>query len=176
MPAVKSFLAALATACLVPALPVAAQSSDQLIERYTRLAGSRGNAQALVTGLRDGADIRLVNGGKTVIIDPPTARMGYGNVDNALALTEASLQKEGITNPTPEQLRTSLTSVLALRADGKGWGEIANSMGFKLGDLKSAGRAEAAAHARDHARVERPPRIDKPERASRPERPERAGK
>ena len=176
MPAVKSGLAALAVACLVVAYPAVAQNRDQLVERYTSLAGSRSNAEALVTGLRDGADIRLSSGNQTVNIDPPTSKMGYGNVDNALALTEASLQQQGITRPSAEQLKTSLTSVLGMRAEGRGWGEIANSMGFRLGELKRSERADTVTPHREHARAERPQRVEKPERPMRPERPERAGK
>src|SRR3546814_15632160 len=55
-----------------------------------------------------------------------------------------------------------LNGVLAARAAGEGWGEIANSMGFKLGDVmrspKAAGSASANAHAQaggSVAKVER---------------------
>jgi hypothetical protein len=78
--------------------------------------------------------------------------------------------------------------VLEMRADGKGWGQVAQSMGFKLGDVMRSERARPAVHDGKMARVERaerpgriekperPVRIDKPERPVRPERPEHAGR
>jgi len=151
---------------LALALPlgVAAQSQDQLIDRYTKLAGSKQNATSLVSGLRDGQQVKLTSGRTTETFTPPTGKMGYGNVDNTLALAEASLQKKGITNPTPAQLEAAVMEITRMRADGKGWGQIADAKGFKLGEVK---RAEHV------AKVERP---NKPERAERPERPERPEK
>ena len=151
---------------LALALPLgaAAQSQDQLIDRYTKLAGSKQNATSLVSGLRDGQQVKLTSGRTTETFTPPTGKMGYGNVDNTLALAEASLQKKGITNPTPAQLEAAVMEITRMRADGKGWGQIADAKGFKLGEVK---RAEHVAN------VERP---NKPERAERPERPERPEK
>ncbi len=151
---------------LALALPLgaAAQSQDQLIDRYTKLAGSKQNATSLVSGLRDGQQVKLTSGRTTETFTPPTGKMGYGNVDNTLALAEASLQKKGITNPTPAQLEAAVMEITRMRADGKGWGQIADAKGFKLGEVK---RAEHV------AKVERP---NKPERTERPERPERPEK
>jgi hypothetical protein len=171
----KKAAAAIAAAWLSLGLPALAQSPDQLVERYTSLAGSPTNARALVAGLRDGSEIKLELGGKTTTIDPLTPKMGYGNIDNALALAEASLHKQSIFNPTLEQLKSSLTSVLQMRADGKGWGEIANSMGFKLGELKRAEAAQARP-SRDEGRPYKPQRPEKPERPMKPERPDRPNK
>jgi hypothetical protein len=160
---------AAALVALALGAPALAQTADTLVERYTPLAGSERNAGALVTGLRDGTKITLGSGASATTIAPPTQKMGFGNVDNALALTEASLRQQGIGEPTPEQLKTALTSVLQSRADGKGWGEIANAMGFRLGDLKRAERApERVARA---ARPERPEKVERPQRPERPERP-----
>jgi len=154
---------------LALALPLgaAAQSQDQLIDRYTKLAGSKQNATSLVNGLRDGSQVKLVRGGSTETFTPPTGKMGYGNVDHTLALAEASLQKKGVTNPTPAQLEAAVMEITRMRAEGKGWGQIADAKGFKLGEVK---RAEHV------AKVERPQRPDKPERAEKPERPERPEK
>ena len=145
----KAALLALASVFVGLSVPALAQNADALVDRYGVLAGSENNAKVLVSKLRDGS------------FDPRFEKMGYGNVDHALALTEASLQKQGIAKPTPDQLKTALTGVLQQRADGKGWGEIAHSMGVKLGDVK---RAE--------------PRPEKFERVShtRPEKPERHGR
>jgi len=174
--------------------------TDRLIDRYTTLAGSESNARSLVTGLRDGTDVKLTSaspsGTTTTTIDPPTGKMGVGNVNIALALAAASLKEQGITNPTPQQLQAALnggavtdssgktvqmSGVLQMRADGKGWGQIANALGFKLGEVVRSEKADAAGKP-DHAgskpgrdahadRLERP---EKAERADRPERPEKA--
>src|SRR6186713_2111162 len=102
---------------LALALPlgVAAQSQDQLIDRYTKLAGSKQNATSLVSGLRDGQQVKLTSGRTTETFTPPTGKMGYGNVDNTLALAEASLQKKGITNPTPAQLEAAVMEITRMR-------------------------------------------------------------
>ena len=171
--------------CLLVALlslwPLAgmAENQAQLVERYTALAGSKENATSLVTGLRDGKDVTLKKGTTTSeTFTPPTGKMGYGNVDNALALTRASLQKQGIAEATPEQLKSALMGVLQQRADGKGWGVIAHSMGFKLGELKRSERAQperrsANADSRRADRAERVARADRPDRPARPERPDK---
>ncbi|HEX9490173.1 MAG TPA: hypothetical protein VF930_07800, partial [Stellaceae bacterium] len=57
--------------------------------------------------------------------------------------------------------------VLALRAEGKGWGQIAHSMGIKVGDAMRAER---------HERLARQDRAERPERPERPEKPERHGR
>ena len=143
----------LAIALALPPLGALAQSEEKLVERYTELAGSEQNAKALVAGLRE--------------------NMGFGNVDNALALTQASLEKQGIKEPTPEQLKFALTEVLQQRADGGGWGEIANSMGFRLGELKGGQHRPERMERVQHARMERPERPEKPEKPERPLRPEK---
>src|SRR5688500_19382681 len=89
-----------------------AQSQEQLIERYTALAGSKQNATSLVTGLRDGKQVTLSSRTGKETFTPPTGKMGYGNVDHALALAEASLQEKGITRPTPAQLEASTMEIL----------------------------------------------------------------
>ena len=151
---------------LLLSLPLAAlaQSQDQLIERYTSLAGSKENATSLVTGLRDGKEVTLKRGTTTETFTPTTGKMGYGNVDNALALAEASLQQKKISNPTPAQLEASVTEVLKLRSDGMGWGQIAKRYDTTMGAVKRPERV---------SKVERP---EKPQRPERPEKPERPGK
>jgi len=154
------FLAALIAMAL--SFPAIAQTSQQLVKRYTDLAGSAENAQSLVTGL--------------------TQKMALGNVDNALALTQASLEKRGIVHPTPEQLKVALTALLDQRAAGQGWGEIAHSLGLNLGDIKSAAnRPERVQQARVERperaeRADKPDRVERMDRPMRPERPERPQK
>jgi hypothetical protein len=147
-----------------------AESADRLIQKFTALAGSEDNAKSLVTGLRDGTAVKLSSGGTSTSFTSPTGKMGFGNVNIALSLAEASLKQQGITNPTSAQLQGALMGVLQQRADGKGWGQIASSMGFKLGEVV---RPEKHAQAE---RPEKPVRPDKPERPDRPEKPERPGR
>lgn len=170
------------------ALPVSAgaQSQDQLIQRYTDLAGSKENATSLVTGLRDGKEVTLTEGTNTVIFTPKTENMGYGNIDNALALAEASLG----TNPTPTELKSALMGgtvdgvnyegILNMRASGMGWGVIAQELGFKLGEVKRAQKPQVQPTERPErvaqVKPERPERPVKPERPERPERPHGKGR
>jgi hypothetical protein len=122
-------------------------------DTYTAFAGSRTNAENLATGLRQGSEITLTengtNGGTTTTtFTPPTKPMGHGNVDKALALSSQQLANAGVAQPTAEQIKTSmmggtitndagqsieLQGVLQMRADGMGWGKIANELGVKPG-------------------------------------------
>lgn len=138
--------------------------TGKLVSTFSDFAGSTENAAALVNGLRTGNAITLTspagtgsNTGATsaVTFTPPTKPMGYGNVRIALALAQAQLAAQGITQPTPTQLEaalmggtlvngtgtaaqtTQLQGVLQMRADGMGWGQIANSLGYKLGSVMS---------------------------------------
>jgi hypothetical protein len=194
------FIDLLGAALIAAAFPALSQSLEKLEDRYAAFAGSESNAKSLVSGLRNGTDITLTSsgsGGATATIDPPTKKMGNGNVNIALALAEASLKQQGITNPTPEQIKAALNGgtiktaagdvqlagVLQMRADGKGWGQIAQSLGFKLGEVMRSEKANGAiaAHRQEGgkdngervARTERGPRIERAERVERVERPER---
>jgi hypothetical protein len=151
------------------ALPFAARAEnrDQLVKEYSGFAGSEANSKSLVDGLRDGKEVKLTDGKTTSTFTPATGKMGYGNVKIALALAEADLKKQGITDPTPEQIKAEVSKILQERADHKGWGRIAQDRGFKVGDLMRSERAER------HARVDKPERPEKPEK---PERPERNGR
>lgn len=105
----------------------------------------------------------------SVTFAPPTKPMGYGNIRIALALAQTELASQGITQPTPQQIEAALMGgsvtsgtgataqtaqmpgVLQMRADGMGWGKIANTLGFKLGTvmsgLKHSGTAAGIATA-----------------------------
>ena len=190
--------------------------STRLSTEFTSFAGSSANSQALVTGLRDGTAITLTetttattttpSTTTTTTFTPATGKMGYGNVKIALSLAEASLAKAGITDPTAAELEAALNGgtlvladgtsidlkgVLAERAAGEGWGQIAKADGFKLGDVmrspKAVGSAAANGHAHghvekvelakahgvDHAgKSEHVSKVDRPDRPSRPDRPE----
>jgi len=171
----KEALIAMSTMLLALPLAAAAQSETQLIDKYKTFTGSDANAKSLIDGLRDSKQVTLTDGNSTTTFTPPTQKMGNGNVNIALALTEAKLKEQGITNPTSEQLKSTLSEILQQRASGKGWGQIANGMGFKLGDVMRAEKADKVAHDRQARaeRAERPNRPERPEKPDKPEKPER---
>jgi len=137
--------------------------ASKIAANFTALAGSDENALALVNALRTGEAVKLTyapTGTATtptvVTLDPPTGNMGWGNVKISLALAKDQLARLGITNPTAEQLQaalnggsvtvtnangttttTPLRGVLQMRADGMGWGEIAQAGGTKVGPVVS---------------------------------------
>jgi antitoxin (DNA-binding transcriptional repressor) of toxin-antitoxin stability system len=126
---------------------------------FEAFAGSQENSTALVTGLRNGSEITLTQEGEpSATFTPATKPMGYGNVSTSLALAKYQLAQQGITNPTPEQLQTALNGgsitvdgktveyqgVLQMRADGLGWGQIAQQLGTKLGPVVSGIKAQNA--------------------------------
>ena len=124
---------------------------------FTTFAGSSSNSEALVTGLRNGTPITLTSTDAkgvttSTTFTPATGKMGYGNVYTSLALAKQQLAGMGITEPTAQQIQvalnggtfttasgqtTTMTGVLQMRADGMGWGQIAQSMGYKLGPVIS---------------------------------------
>jgi hypothetical protein len=114
------------------------------------------NSQQVVNDLRNGQWTRTTvdpqtNTTTTTTQPLPTGKMGYGNVKISLALAQQSLSQQGITQPTSQQLYTTLAGgqmvpgdattttrgILQMRADGMGWGQIAQKYDVKLGQLMS---------------------------------------
>jgi hypothetical protein len=173
----------------------------RLADKYDRFAGSERNARELVEGLRNDERIDLSRNGKTTSFTPATGKMGWGNVEHALALAKSSLADHGIHNPSPEQIKAALNGgsittksgrhvvlpgVLKLRASGMGWGQIAHKLDVKLGDVKHGDRKH------DHKRIYHKPehknhadrkhhgrpdfhhaKFERPEKFERPHRPEK---
>ncbi|MGN6313531.1 MAG: hypothetical protein ACTHMO_07215 [Rhodanobacteraceae bacterium] len=199
--------------------------ATRLANRYATFAGSESNAEALVNALRNGTSATLDTTTTTTVtnpdgttststtttptaIQPATGKMGWGNVNIALALAQDELKQMGITQPTADQINAvlnggtitsadgssqSLQGVLALRAQGEGWGQISHTLGFKLGDVVSAsnnGHSQAGAThgskpelASSHstgadrpAHPDHPQRPDRPDRPQRPDRPDHVGR
>lgn len=126
---------------------------DKLSAEFSSFLGA--DAKAVVIGLRNGTDITLTTPGpvpgtfETIVIDPPTGKMGFGNVFITLAL--AQHQYGSATPIPPDQLNMLLTGdqgILTLRSQNMGWGQIAQQYGTKLGfavsSLKSANHALAS--------------------------------
>jgi hypothetical protein len=171
---------------------------QRLFQKYTSVAGSEGNARNLVTGLREGTEIQLSpppgTGEPGTSFTPPTGKMGFGNVNIALALTEAQLAN--VENPTIADIQNALMNgnngILTLRAQDMGWGQIAHTLGFKLGDIMRASAAKDVRAARESRRAQarrlasepdasrgrsdiaRVERFERPDKGGRPERVERA--
>ena len=131
--------------------------TNKIAGDFESFAGSSKNATALVTGLREGSEITLVQRGqRSATFTPATGKMGYGNVSTSLALAQYQLAQQGITDPTPLQLKAALNGgtiivngkpvtfdgVLQMRADGLGWGQIAQQLGTKLGPVVSGIKAQ----------------------------------
>jgi hypothetical protein len=141
---------------------------SKLIAQYSQWAGSKENAKSLVQGLNTGSTVTLssgagTSGGTTNTFTPATSKLGVGEVGIALSLAKASLAQQGITNPTPAQLSaalnggmvtsstssTSLVGVLAQRESGSGWGQIAQSLGVKLGSVMSASKTDKSSAGKE---------------------------
>ncbi|HJY76626.1 MAG TPA: hypothetical protein VKE95_08335 [Burkholderiales bacterium] len=188
---------------------------DRLVDKFTRFAGSKANAESLVNGLRNDQQVTLTSAqGTTTSFTPKTDKMGFGSVNIALTLAKATLAQQGITRPTPQQIEAALnggtvttssgkqvtfTGILTQRANGMGFGKIAQANGLKLGELLRH-KHEDFRHHRHHAefkhrehhradfqkvrferhekfeRMQRPERVERAERPERPERPERHGR
>lgn len=85
-----------------------------------------------------------------------------------------------------------MPGVLRMRAEGMGWGLIAQQHGFKLGEVMGRGHDKHHKHAVRHehkhdvkhhgkpdlhrAKYERPEKFERPHKHERPERPERPGR
>lgn len=152
-------------------------STTKLGTTYSKFAGSPSNAEALIAGLRDDTSITLVASpdglnptAPSATFTPATGKLGYGNINIALSLAKADLAKQGISNPTPAQLAAALnggtittttgpvtmSGVLAQRASGMGWGQIAKAMGVKLGSIVSASKTTKAG-----AKTDKSSKVDK---------------
>ena len=120
------------------------------------------DSQQVVNGLRNGQWTTTTTDPNTNVTTTttealPTGKMGFGNVKISLALAQESLRQQGIMQPTSEQLHTSLmggqmvpgdsttttNGILQMRAEGMGWGQIAQKYDVKLGQLMS-GKQPAA--------------------------------
>ncbi|WP_324779964.1 hypothetical protein [Thiobacillus sedimenti] len=126
-------------------------TESKLANEFATFLGGTDQAGAVVTGLRQGTAFSLdgTNGAAGSTIDPPTGTMGYGNVRITLRLAQAELSSFGITQPTSDQLSavllggsidgTQVDGILTLRAEGMGWGQIAQKYGLTVGQIMGKG-------------------------------------
>ncbi|WP_428607440.1 hypothetical protein [Sedimenticola sp.] len=128
------------------------QTEGALSQRYSEFLGSEEQAAEVVSGLRQGTAFSLSSDAETTAtqIEPPTGTMGYGNVKLTLSLAESTLKQMGITQPTNEELSAVLVGgeingqpvegILAMRAEGMGWGQIAREYDMSVGQLMGKGK------------------------------------
>ena len=173
---------------------------EDVIAEFAQFAGSERNAEQLVDALRVGAEAVLVDRDATVVrFDPPTGPLGYGNVAVALSLAQTLLASHGILDPHAADVAAALAGgelpvdgewieiegVLSLRERGKSWSEVAEALGFTLGDAISvAGASDADARAelaarrtrRDVEIIDRSISVERAHRVEGPARVESPGK
>jgi hypothetical protein len=145
-----------------PPLGTETTSINKVSSEFSSFLGD--DAAAVVTGLRNGTPISLTTTETTqsatlqtttTTINPPTGKMGLGNVRISLALAEAQLIQNNINQPTSDQLSaallggslttvsgttattTQMQGILTMRSEGMGWGQIAHELGYKLGPVIS---------------------------------------
>ena len=168
------------TSAETPSKSASSTETSKLVSEFSALAGSTDNAKSLVTGLRSGSSVTLTLNGASTTFASPTKPLGYGEINIALSLAQESLAKQGITNPTPQQLQAALTGksgILTLRGEGKGWGAIADSLGVKLGKVVSSTKSESSEKLAERTQnAEQAGKVDRPERIERPEKVERPGR
>lgn len=106
---------AIAASPAVPcAMATAVSSGDasRLSSQYATWAGSKSNADSLVSGLRNGSSVTLVtvNRDRTRTIAGFTAqtRMSPEEVSAALASAKSSLSRMGIRQPSADQIQSAL--------------------------------------------------------------------
>jgi hypothetical protein len=109
-------LSAAAMALLLGAAPalVSAKTDDlgRLSSQYTVWAGGKSNADALITGLRNGSAITLVTTAPDQSVSlagfTPAQPMTPAQIRSALASAQQSLAKYGIARPNAEQIQAAL--------------------------------------------------------------------
>lgn len=156
------------TSTATTAVGTSTNTEAKLSTEFAEFLGGQEQASAVVSGLRQGTAFSLDTASgttgttsttgttgttsttsTTTTIDPPTGTMGYGNVRITLRLAQAQLNQMGITQPTTEELSavliggdingTQVDGILTLRADGMGWGQIAQEYGMTVGQLMGKG-------------------------------------
>ena len=88
-----------------------------------------------------------------VVVDPMPAvdpAVSARQQQMTLQLARADLNQQGIAEPTTAELALAASDVQALRDSGMGWGQIAHSLGLRLGSVVSAAnRADKAERVAD---------------------------
>ena len=141
---------------------------ERATTQFTDLACTAENAKQLFDALHGGTSVTLTSEGKTATFTP-TTKLGYGEAYIAMALAAEALHNAGVTGcATPDQWKSvlmggplaaagttttttsrgasatsssSFPGILALRSQGQGWGQIAQTTNVKLGQVMSNARS-----------------------------------
>jgi hypothetical protein len=107
-----SLAASLAAASSAMAATAPASETGRIASQYSSWAGSRANAEALVSGLRNGSTITLATTGSDNTLSlagfTPAAPMSVEDIAGALARAQRELARVGIARPTAEQIHAAL--------------------------------------------------------------------
>ena len=112
------------------------------------------------------------------ISDMRKSKMGWGEVEGALAIAKAISEKATADNPLT--IEAALTEILAARESGMGWGNIAQKYGFKLGEIMRSDKAQkleaTGEKIQKTERIEKKEKIERAEKVERPEKPDKPEK
>jgi len=104
-----SLAASLAAATSAMAAP---PENARIVSQYSSWAGNRSNAEALVTGLRNGSSITIATTSSDHSVSlagfTPAGTMSPENVDRALDNARRSLARVGIQHPNANQIQAAL--------------------------------------------------------------------
>lgn len=151
---------------------------ERITTQFADVACSPENVQVLLDGLRNGTAVTLTADGKTATFNP-AVNLGYGEAYLTLALAAEALRAAGVsgcatpdqwqavlmggplaaagttTTSTSQSVSASSTSnfpgILALRSQGQGWGQIAQSSNVQLGQVVSNARSSLSFDARSES-------------------------
>jgi hypothetical protein len=135
-----------------------AQVAARIAGSFETLAGSQADALALVNALHEGHAARLRQADGSYAPFAARTPMGWGSVKLTLALVQSQLQP-GSSNArvTGEQLIAALNEIVALRASGMTWAQIADARGAKVDVMVSSlKRTQATVSALPTTELSRP--------------------
>lgn len=116
-----------------------AQVAARIAGSFTALAGSDANALSLVNALHDGHAVQLQQADGSHALFVARAPMGWGSVKLTLALVQAQLQPGSASaHVTVDRLVAALNDVVAMRATGMTWAQIAEARGAKVDVMVSS--------------------------------------
>jgi hypothetical protein len=141
---------------------------DRISTQFADVACTSENAKEIVEALHSGTSVTLNADGKTATFTP-TTKLGYGEAYIAMALAAEALRNAGVSGcATPDQWKSvllggplaaagttttttsrgasatsssSFPGILALRSQGQGWGQIAQTTNVKLGQVMSSAKS-----------------------------------
>ncbi len=115
-----------AIAAPAPVSTVATMNSadgSRLANQYSGWAGSRSNADAIISGLRSGSSITIVTTGADRQVSlagfSPPAAMSEGQISSALGNAQRSLSRLGIQRPNAEQIQAALIGGEVMLPNGR---------------------------------------------------------